>query len=91
MDVKLIMMTMTMTMTMIIVTFAIHWFVQYRIAASHLTDTLGVNFGLPYFLPAFAVTGACKLIDGCSLALCLVTVSVVSAGICHRNKINSIA
>ena len=38
-----------------------------------------------------AVTGACKLIDGCSLALCLVTVSVVSAGICHRNKVNSIA
>ena len=28
-----------------------------------------------------AVTKACKLIDGCSLALCLNTVSVVSAGI----------
>ena len=38
-----------------------------------------------------AVTGACKLIDGCSLALCSATVSVVSAGICHRNKVNSIA
>ena len=38
-----------------------------------------------------AVTGACKLIDGCNLALCLATVSVVSAGICHRNKVNSIA
>jgi hypothetical protein len=37
------------------------------------------------------VTRACKLIDGCSLALCLATVLVVSAGICHRNKINSIA
>ena len=35
--------------------------------------------------------GACKLIDGCSLALCLSTVSVVSAGICHRNEVNSIA
>ena len=38
-----------------------------------------------------AVAGACKLIDGCSLALCSATVSVVSAGICHRNKDNSIA
>ena len=38
-----------------------------------------------------AVTGACKLIDGCSLALCLATDSVVSAGICHRNKVNSTA
>ena len=38
-----------------------------------------------------AVTRACKLIDGCSLALCSATVSVVSAGICHRNEVNSIA
>ena len=38
-----------------------------------------------------AVTKACKLIDGCSLALCLNTVSVVSAGICHKNEVNSIA
>ena len=38
-----------------------------------------------------AVTKACKLIDGCSLALCLNTVSVVSAGIRHRNKVESIA
>ena len=38
-----------------------------------------------------ALTGACELIDGCSLALCSVTVSVVSAGICQRNKVNSIA
>ena len=36
-----------------------------------------------------AVIGACKLTDGCSLALCSATVSVVSAGICHRNKVNS--
>ena len=35
--------------------------------------------------------GACKLIDGCSLALCSATDSVVSAGICHRNKVSSIA
>ena len=27
------------------------------------------------------VTGACKLIDGCSLALCSATVSEVSAGL----------
>ena len=34
---------------------------------------------------------ACKLIDGCSHELCSATVSVVSACICHRNKVNSIA
>ena len=38
-----------------------------------------------------AVTGACKLIDGCSLVLCSATGSVVSSGICHRNKVNSTA
>ena len=38
-----------------------------------------------------AVTEACKLIDGCSLALCSATGSVVSSGICHINKVNSIA
>ena len=37
------------------------------------------------------VTGACELADGCSHALCSATVSVVSAGICHRNKVNTIA
>ena len=46
---------------------------------------------VPEQLNIKAVTGACKLIDGCSLALCLATVSVVSAGICHRNEVNSIA
>ena len=46
---------------------------------------------VPEQLNRMAVTGACKVIDGCSLALCSGTVSVVSAGICHRNKINSIA
>ena len=35
--------------------------------------------------------GMYKLIDGCSLELCSATVSVVSAGICHRNEVNSIA
>ena len=38
-----------------------------------------------------AVTGACKLIDGCSPELCSATPSVASFGICHRNKVNSIA
>ena len=52
---------------------------------------LGVVHWVPEQLNIKAVTGACKLIDGCSLALCSTTVSVVSAGICHRNKVNSIA
>ena len=46
---------------------------------------------VPEQLNIKAVTGACKLIDGCSLALCSATVLVVSAGICHRNKVNSTA
>ena len=46
---------------------------------------------VPEQLNIKAVTGARKLIDGCSLALCSATVLVVSAGICHRNKVNSIA
>ena len=37
------------------------------------------------------VTGSCKVMDGCSLALCSATVSVVSAGICHINEVSSIA
>ena len=44
--------------------------------------------GVPEQLNIKAVAGAGKLIDGCSLALCLAT---VSAGMCHRNKVNSIA
>ena len=51
----------------------------------------GVVHWVPEQLNIKAVTGACKLIDGCSLAQCSATVSVVSAGICHRNKVNSIA
>ena len=38
-----------------------------------------------------AVTGAGKLIDGCSLELCSATPLVASSGICHRNKVDSIA
>ena len=51
----------------------------------------GVVRWVPEQLNIKAVTWACKLIDGCSLALCSATVSVVSAGICHRNKVNSTA
>ena len=51
----------------------------------------GVVHWVPEQLNIKAVTGACKLIDGCSLALCLAKDSVASAGICHRNKVNSTA
>ena len=51
----------------------------------------GAVYWVPEQLNIRVVTGARKLIDGCSLALCSVTVSVVSAGICHINKVNSIA
>ena len=51
----------------------------------------GVVHWIPEQLNIKAVTGACKLIDGCSLALCSATGSVVSSGICHRNKVNSTA
>ena len=46
---------------------------------------------VPEQLNIKAVTGTCKLIDSCSRALWSTTVSVVSAGICHRNKVSSIA
>ena len=49
----------------------------------------GVVHWVPYQLNIKAVTGACKLIDCSSLALCSAT--LLSAGICHRNKINSTA
>ena len=51
----------------------------------------GVVHWIPMQLNIKAVTGACKFIDGCSLELCSAIVSVVSAGICHINKVNSIA
>ena len=44
---------------------------------------------IPKQLNIKAVTGSCKLINGCSLALCSATVSVVAAGICRRNEFNS--
>ena len=51
----------------------------------------GVVHWVPEQLNIEAVTGAFKLIDGCSLMMCSATPSVVLAGICHRNKINSTA
>ena len=51
----------------------------------------GLVHWVPEQLNIKAVTGACKLIDGCSLELCLSTPPVVSSGICHRNEVNSIA
>ena len=49
----------------------------------------GSTLGISEQLNIKAVTGACKLIDGCSLELCLATPSVASSGKCH--KVNSIA
>ena len=54
-------------------------------------SSLRGSTSVPDQLNIKAVTGACKLIDGCSLELCLATPSVASSGICHRNKVNSIA
>ena len=51
----------------------------------------GVVHWVPEQLNIKAVTGACKLIDGCSLELCSATPSVALSGICHRNIVNSIA
>ena len=46
---------------------------------------------VPEQLDMKVVTGACEMIDGCSLELCLATLSVASFGICHRNEVNSIS
>ena len=54
-------------------------------------SSLWGSTSVPEQLNIKAVTGAYKLIDGCSLALCSAIVSVVSAGICHRNTIDLIA
>ena len=51
----------------------------------------GSTLGIPEQMNIQVVTGACKLIDGCSLALCSATHSVASAGRCHINKVISIA
>ena len=51
----------------------------------------GVVHWVPEQLNIKVVTGACKLIDGCSFVLCSATVSVVSAGTYGSNKLNSIA
>ena len=49
--------------------------------------SVGVVHWVPEQLNIKAVTGAWKLIDGCSLELCSATPSVASSGICHRNKV----
>ena len=64
---------------------------EASITANPSLHPSGVVHWVPEQLNIKAVTGACKLIDGCSFALCSATDSVVSAGICHRNKVNSIA
>ena len=51
----------------------------------------GIVHWVPEQLNIKAVTGECKLIDGYSQKLCSATPSVVSSGICHRNKVNSTA
>ena len=57
---------------------------------NHFRHTNNLNsLEVPEQLNIKAVTGACKLIDGCSLELCLATPSVALSGICQRNKVNS--
>ena len=63
---------------------------EASITAQGLPEPSSLHW-VPEQLNIKAVTGACKLIDGCSLALCSATVLVISAGICHRNEVNSIA
>ena len=54
-------------------------------------SSLRGSTSVPEQLNINTVTGSCKLIYGCRLELCSATVSVVSAGICYRNEVNSIA
>ena len=54
-------------------------------------SSLQGSTSVPEQLNIKAITGACKLIDGCSLELCSATPSVASPGICHRNEVNLIA
>ena len=49
----------------------------------------GIVHWVPEQLNIKAVNEACNLIDGCHLELCSATVSLVSSGICHRNKVNT--
>ena len=53
-------------------------------------SSLWGSTSVPEQLNIKAVTGACKLIDDCSLELCSATPSATLSGICHRNKVNSI-
>ena len=51
----------------------------------------GSTLGTMQFRTRAEHKGCNWVIDGCSLALCSATVSVASAGICHRNKVNSLS
>ena len=66
-----------------------------RLRSLHRAYLSLYHFGVVHWVPEQlnikAVTGACKLIDGCSLELCSATPSVASSGICHSNKVNSVA
>ena len=63
-------------------------FYDAQLTAQGLPEPLSLrgSTSVPEQLNIMAVTGACKLIDGCSLELCLATSSVAASGICHRNK-----
>ena len=80
-------------MIILIILYSMHLF--YYIRSLHRAypslHPVGVIHWVPEQLNIKALTGACKVIDGCSLALYSATGSVVSSGICHRNKVNSTA
>ena len=64
---------------------------QYSMRLDQLHKTyLSLHlFGVPHRYQSswtLRLTGACQLIDGCSLELCSATPSVTSPDICHRNK-----
>ena len=63
---------------------------QYSVRLDHSPEPSSIT-SVPEQLNMKVVTGACKIMDGCSLERCLATLSVASSGICHRNEINSIA
>ena len=64
----------------------------YLLLSSYMVLIAGISHSsTPKNLNIKTVAGICKLIDGCSLALCSAKVSVISGGICHRNKVNSMA
>ena len=65
-------------------------FYEARLTALGLPEpsSLQGSTSVPMQLNIKAVTGACKLIDGCSLELCLATPSVAPFGKSHSNKVS---